>query len=123
MTFLFEFSVVKSEDPSVPKELSPKFSIKMKQTVGEAHPDVQRLMDLGFTAEQSMKAIEQCGSVSKGMDSLMSGSQGGVFQPTSDQGEIMQEKSNLVNDHFGQRSVSKIYVAILDISHAFNVSS
>ena len=44
-------------------------------------------MEAGFTAEQSIEAIEQHGSVAAAMDYLMSSGKGELFQPTADLGQ------------------------------------
>ena len=82
---------VKPKKPPIPQESAPHFSITTKQTIDKSHADVQSLMDLDFSEEQSIMAIQRCGDVSEAMDYLMSGGEEGVFQASSDQREVVQE--------------------------------
>ena len=80
----------------------------MRQTIDESHADVKSLMELDFTAEQSVMAIQRCGNFSEAMDYLMSGDQGGVFQPTSSQGGVAQELRRKPSPRYaGQRSAQR----------------
>ena len=64
------------------KSSSPQFSITIRQPINESHPDVQSLVEAGFTAEKSIEAIELCDSVSAAMDYLMSSGNEEILQPT-----------------------------------------
>ena len=77
----------------ISEQTSTEIIVKIKQRIDESHPDVQHLiLEGGFDTDESIEAIERCGSVSEAMDYLMSGEQGGLFQPTlPSPGEIMQE--------------------------------
>ena len=82
---------MKPKEPPTSQESVPHFSITTKQTIDKSHADVQSLMDLEFSEEQSIMAIQRCGNLSEAMDYLMSGSEGGVFQASSDQRKVVQE--------------------------------
>ena len=52
-------------------------------------------MDLDFSEEQSIMAIQQYGVFSEAIDYLMSGHKGGVFQASSGQKEEVRRKPTL----------------------------
>ena len=82
-----------TEEVPISEETSTQIVIKKRQRIDESHPDVQYLiLQGGFDTDESIDAIERCGSVSEAMDYLVSGEQGELFQPTlPNQGVIMQE--------------------------------
>ena len=82
---------MKPKEPPISQESAPHFSITTRQTIDASHADVQSLMDLDFSEEQSIMAVQRCGGLSEAMEYLMSGGEAGVFQPSSDQREVVQE--------------------------------
>ena len=75
----------------MPQESELHCSIRRRQIIDKSHADVQSLMGLDFSEEQSITAIQRCGDLSEAMDYLMSGGEDGVFQASSDQKEVRKK--------------------------------
>ena len=73
------------------QESVSQFSITRRQTIDKSHADVQSLMELDFSEEQSIMAVQRCRDLSEAMDYLMPSGEGGVFHSSSDQREVVQE--------------------------------
>jgi hypothetical protein len=70
-------------------------------------------MEAGFTAEQSIEAVEQQGSVAAALEYLMSNGRGELFQPTVDLGQkTSQRKEETMEWYIWHKILHTLFVLI-----------